>query len=89
MCDYINAHEDIIRITTFGEYRNVMKKVMKVIREAHSVERKRRQTSRKKRSEDAVKKTQKAKSLIAEIRRRGMSNGEKFIRNDDGKKNIR
>ena len=26
VCDYINAHEDIIQITTFGEYRIVMKK---------------------------------------------------------------
>ena len=38
MCDFINAHEDIITITTFGEYRDVMKKVMKVIKEAHNVE---------------------------------------------------
>ena len=51
----------------------MMKKVIKVIREAHNVERKRRQTARKKRSEEAVKRTQKAKSLIAEIRRGEMS----------------
>ena len=31
--DFINAHEDIITITTLGEYRDVMKKVMKVIKE--------------------------------------------------------
>ena len=76
VCDYINSHEDLIGITSFGEYREVMKKVIKVIREAHNVERKRRQTARKKRSEEAVKRTQKAKSLIAEIRRREMSMGE-------------
>ena len=75
-CDFINSHKGLIRITSFGEYREVMKKVTKVIKEAHSVERKRRQTSRKKRSEDAVKRTQKAKSLIAEIRRREMSKEE-------------
>ena len=28
VCDYINAHEDLITITSFGEYRSVMKKVM-------------------------------------------------------------
>ena len=26
VCDFINAHEDLIAITTFGEYRDVMKK---------------------------------------------------------------
>ena len=50
VCDFINAHEDLIRITTFGEYRVVMKKVMMVIKEAHNVEGKRRQTARKKRA---------------------------------------
>ena len=69
VCNFINAHEDLIQITTFGEYRVVMKKVMKVIKEAHNVERKRRQTTRVKRSEESSKRTQKAKSLICEIRR--------------------
>ena len=43
VCDFINAHEDLIAITTFGEYREVMKKAMKVKKEAHNVERKMRQ----------------------------------------------
>ena len=34
VCDYINAHEDLIHITPFGEYRMVMKKVMTVIKKA-------------------------------------------------------
>ena len=52
VCDYINTRDDIIHITTFREYREVMKKVMNVIKEAHNKERKRRQTSRKKISDD-------------------------------------
>ena len=32
VCNYINAHEDLIHITSFGEYKVVMKKVMMVIR---------------------------------------------------------
>ena len=40
VCDFINTHEDFIHITTFGEYRRVMLKVMKVIKEAYNVERK-------------------------------------------------
>ena len=71
MCDYINTHEDLIQITTFSEYRVVMKKVMMVIKEAHNVERKRRQTARKKRTEESSKTTQKVKSLLAK------SEGEK------------
>ena len=39
VCDFINTHEDLIHITTFGEYREVMRKVMKVIKEAHHTER--------------------------------------------------
>ena len=69
VCDYINAHEDLIRITTFGEYRVVMMKVMRVIREAHNTERKRRQSSRKKKSDDAKTRTQRTKSLICDIKR--------------------
>ena len=42
VCEFINTHQDLITITTFGEYRVVMKKVMNVIEEAHSIERKRR-----------------------------------------------
>ena len=44
MRDFINTHEDLISITTFGENRVVMKKVMRVIKEAHNVEKKRRQS---------------------------------------------
>ena len=80
VCDYINAHEGIIHITTLGEYREVMKKMIKVIKEAHNVERKRRQTARKKKSEEASKRTQKAKSLISEIRRREINKEEIKIR---------
>ena len=47
VCDFINAHEDLIAIATFEEYRVVMKKVMKVTKEAHNIERK-RMASRKK-----------------------------------------
>ena len=45
VCEYIKAHKDIILITTFGEYRDVMRKVTNVIGEAHIVERNRRQTT--------------------------------------------
>ena len=69
VCDFINAHDDIIHIETFGEYKCVMKKVMMVIREAFNVEWERRQTSRKKRSEDAKTRTQRAKALVAQIKR--------------------
>ena len=55
VCNFINAHEDFIKITTFGEYRVVMKKVMMVIKEAHNVERKRRYSARVKRSEESSK----------------------------------
>ena len=73
MCNYKNAHEDIIRISSFGEYRDVMKKVMRAVKEAYNVEKRRRQTARKKRSEESSKRTQKAKSLIVEIRKRKMT----------------
>ena len=76
MCDFINAHEDSITITTFGEYRDVMKKVMSVIKEANNVERKRRHTSKKEIKEVATKRTQKAKALIAMIRRGRMNKVE-------------
>ena len=64
VCDFINAHENLINITSFGEYRVVMKKVTNVIKEAHNADRERRQTARKKRSEEAEKRTQKAKALF-------------------------
>ena len=73
VCDFINAHEDLITITTFGEYRDVMRKVMKVIREAHNVERKRRQTARKKKETETKARTQRAKSLIASVKGGRMS----------------
>ena len=76
VCDFINAHEDLIRITSFREYRAVMRKVMKVIKEAHNKERKRRQTSRKKRSDDAMIRKQKAKTLIQINKRSGMRKDE-------------
>ena len=53
-----------------------MKKVMRIIKEAHNVERKRRQTARKKRSEESATRTQKAKALIFNIKRGGMRKEE-------------
>ena len=77
VCDFINAHEELIHITTFGEYRSAMKKVMKVIKEAYNTERKRRQTStRKKKCEEAKKTMQRAKALIVDIKRGGMERQE-------------
>ena len=69
MYDLINAHDDIIRITTLAEYRNVMLRVMRVIKEAHNLEKKRRLTSRNKKSDEMAVRKQKAKALIASIRR--------------------
>ena len=48
MCDNINAHEELIQITSLGEYGVVMRKAIKVIKEAHNVEQKRSHTARKK-----------------------------------------
>ena len=76
VCDFINAHDDITQITSFGEYRSVMMKVMMVIKEAHNVERKRRQTAKKTTSEDATKRTQRAKALVVEIKRGRMRKDE-------------
>ena len=47
----MKSPEDLIRITTFGEYREGMKKVMRDIKEAHTAESKRRRTSRKRKNE--------------------------------------
>ena len=68
-CNFINAREELINITSFGENRVVMKKVMMVIKEANNTERKRRQTSRKDKSDDVKSMKQKAKSLIQHIKR--------------------
>ena len=76
VCDYINAHEDLIHITTFSEYQVVMRKVMVVIKEAHIVERKRRQTARKRKSEEIASLTQRAKTLICEVKRGGLRKEE-------------
>ena len=69
MCCFINAHEDLITITSFAEYKVVMKKVMKVIKEARLVERKRRQSSRKNRGVEAKARTQRAKTFISAVKR--------------------
>ena len=45
-----------------------MLKVMRVIKEAHNIERKRRQTTRKKKCDETVVRKQKAKTLISMIR---------------------
>ena len=68
VCDFINAHDDLINITTFREYRGVMRKVMRVIKEAHNTQRKKRQTGKKKLDEEARKRTQRAKALIAIVK---------------------
>ena len=60
-----------------------MKKVMMVIKEAHNVERKRRQTSRKARSEVLVAMTQRAKAVIADIKR-GVIGQEEVEKRLDG-----
>ena len=83
MCDFINAHEDIIRITTFGEYREVMQQAMRVIKETHSIERKRRQTSRKKKSDETAARKQRAKTLIVDVKRGGMRKKEIARRLED------
>ena len=76
VCDFINTHEDLVHITTFGEYRKVMGKVMRVIKEAHNVEKKRRQTARKKKGDEVVKRTQRVKALIAIIKQGKISKDE-------------
>ena len=72
----INSHEDFIQITSFGEYKVVMKKVMSVIKESHTVERKRREMAKKNMSEESSKKIQKAKALIVSIKRGQMEKEE-------------
>ena len=76
MCDFINAREGLICITSLGEYRVVMKKVMMVIKEAHLVEWKRRQTSKDEKKEETKIRTEKAKALIQSIRRGKMRKDE-------------
>ena len=76
VCDFINAERDLINITSFSEYRVVMKKAMRVIKEAHNVERKRRRVARKKKRDGTVTRTQRAKSLICCIKRKGMRREE-------------
>ena len=76
VCDFINARDDFIKISTLGEYRIVMRKVSKVIKEAHNRERKRRQTARKEKCDEIKTRTQQAKSLIANIKRGGMRKEE-------------
>ena len=71
VCDYINAHEELINIASLGEDRVVMKKAMIVIKEAHNTERKRRHSSRKKKSDDVRTITQRAKSPIFDVKRWG------------------
>ena len=81
VCNFINAHDDLIRITTFGEYKVVMKKVMNEIKEDDNVEQKRRQMAWKNKRDDATKKVQRAKALIREIKR-----GKKGEKRSKGKK---
>ena len=53
-----------------------MLKVMRVIKEAHNAERKRRQSTRKKNKDQATVRTQRAKALIAIVKRGGMRREE-------------
>ena len=76
MCNYINAHEELIQITSFREYREVMRNVMRVIKEAHNTEKKRRQSSQQRKSEEVTKRTQRAKALISCIKRGKMKTEE-------------
>ena len=76
VCDFINMHEDLIMITSFGEYRIVMKKVMMVIKESHNTERKRRHTPRKKITDEVMALRKRAKALIQDIRRKGIGTDE-------------
>ena len=67
VCDFINTHEVLINISSFGENRRVMKNVMKVIKEAHNVERKRRQSTRKKKRDVVTVRIQRTKPLILPV----------------------
>ena len=80
MCDFVNAHEELVHISTLGEYRVMMKKVMRVIKEANNTERKRMTTSRQNKREETRMMIQRAKSLISEIKR-GRMRKEKMRRN--------
>ena len=80
VCDFINAHEDLIKIASLGEYRVVMK-ITRVIREAYLVERKRLQSKREKRFDEKRNRTKKAKRLIGEIRLAA-------VREDENKKSL-
>ena len=54
----------------------MMKDVMSVINEAHSVERQRMQMARKNKSEESAKSIQKAKTLITSINTGQLKNGD-------------
>ena len=69
MCDFLNTREELNRIATLAEYGNVKLKVMRIIKEDHNLEKKRRLMSRKKKSDEMAVRKQKAKALIASIRR--------------------
>ena len=82
MCEYINTHEELIHITTFQEYRDVMRKVMKIIKEEHNLERKRRHISKKK-SEEAKERTQKAKTLVIRVQRAELRKDDIVVKDSD------
>ena len=83
VCDFIYAHENLIHITTFGEYRVVMLKVMRVIKEAHNSDGKRKQTSRKKKIDETTVRTQRAKALISRMKSGGMTKDDVKRRLDE------
>ena len=76
MCDFINAHEELVHITAFGECRDVIRRIMRVIKEAHNTQRKRRLSGKKKRSDETMKRTQRAKALVAIVKHGKMTKVE-------------
>ena len=73
MCETINTDEELIHITSFSEYRDVMRKAMKAIKEAHNTQMKRRQAGKKKMNEDSRTRKQQAKALVAIIKQGKMT----------------
>ena len=63
--DFIASHDELIHITTFVEYRKVMKRGMSVTKEAHNTERERKWTANEK-SEERRTRTKRAKAPISQ-----------------------
>ena len=80
MISLTHTHEDLINITTLEEYRLVMLKEIRVVKEAHLVEKKRKQTTGKEKRDAATKMVRKAKALI-DIVKQGKMSREEIERN--------